>query len=145
MSRRTAREKLVQLIYERAVTGETNPFTYEELTRGEDEAQQSYLSGGYQCVDENYDFLISVIDRYTEDFSIERVYKVDLALMLVSAAEFLFLDIPVAASVNEAVELCKLYSTEKSTSYINGVLASVARDKAVLLEEFEARKAAAQE
>ena len=44
-------------------------------------------------------------------------------------AELYYLDdIPVSVSINEAVELAKKYSTEKSSGFINGVLGSAAQE-----------------
>ena len=57
---------------------------------------------------------------------------------MVAAYEILYLDdIPVKVSVNEALEFVKAYSTDKSFSFVNGVLASVVKEKEVLLSERE--------
>ena len=55
---------------------------------------------------------------------------------MLAAYEILYIDdIPVAASVNEALELAKKYSTDKSVSFLNGVLASIAANKEQLSKE----------
>lgn len=60
------------------------------------------------------------------DFS--RLAYMDVVIMQIAIAEMLnFPNIPVSVTINEYVELAKLYSTPKSGSYINGMLDSIAR------------------
>mgnify|MGYP002516849677 CR=1 FL=1 len=61
-----------------------------------------------------------------KNWTIERIFKIDLAILSRAIYEILFIDnIPVKVSANEAVELAKKYSTEKSYSFVNGVLATI--------------------
>ena len=61
-------------------------------------------------------------------WKISRISKVSLALMRLAVYEMLYRDeVPVSVSINEAVELSKKYTTEEDTSFINGVLGSVAK------------------
>lgn len=56
-----------------------------------------------------------------------RVARIDDCILRLGACELIaFLDIPTAVSINEAIELAKKYSTEKSGSFVNGVLDAVA-------------------
>ncbi len=69
------------------------------------------------------------IDRHIEDnlvkWSFDRIAAMDLAILRLALAEILYLDdIPYKSSVNEAVELAKQYGDEKSSSFINGLLAN---------------------
>ena len=58
------------------------------------------------------------------------MYKVDLAILVVAVYEIKNeKEIPVAVSINEALNLAKKYSTEKSAGFINGVLANFAKNK----------------
>ena len=60
------------------------------------------------------------------DFS--RLAYMDVVIMQIAIAEMLnFPNIPVSVTINEYVDLAKLYSTPKSGSYINGMLDSIAR------------------
>jgi N utilization substance protein B len=52
----------------------------------------------------------------------------DVVIMQIAIAEMLtFPGIPVSVTINEYVELAKLYSTPKSAGYINGMLDAIAR------------------
>lgn len=141
MSRHSAREIAFKLIYERAVVGEANSLTYNVLISEEDDAQKDYLQTIYNGVLEKYDFLKSVISSYSKDFNVERIFKVDLSIILLSIYEILFMeDIPDNVSINEALELSKIYSTDKSTKFINGILAPVIKNKEALILKSKDKK-----
>ena len=53
--------------------------------------------------------------------------RVDLAILRVAVFEILAGQVPEPVVVNEAVELSKQYSTERSPAFINGVLGSIRR------------------
>ena len=136
MSRKTARENAFRLVYEFLQTGERNEFTKELLCADADAADVSFTGALYDAVTENYEFLKTVIARYAKDFAFERIYKTDLAAMMIATCEILLdMDVPEKVAVNEALELCRTYSTEKSTSFVNGILASVIVHKDELREE----------
>ena len=55
--------------------------------------------------------------------------RTDLAIMREAATELLYIDdVPSAVTINEAVELAKIYGTEKSTKFINAVLGKIAEE-----------------
>ncbi len=65
------------------------------------------------------------IDIYSENWRISRIDKVDLAILRLAIYEILYDDIPQKVVINEAIELAKEYSSEKSYRFINAVLAKV--------------------
>lgn len=132
--RRTARENAFKLIFESLINEEEPSLSYEELTSeltGDDREFFDALTGGVKA---ERSFLTDVINRFSDGFAADRVYKIDLALLLMASYEILFMpDVPDKVSVNEAVELAKEYSTDNSPAFINGVLASVIRNKEEIL------------
>ncbi len=69
-----------------------------------------------------------ISENLKSGWKIIRISKVSLALMRLAIYEMLFCDdIPVSVSINEAVELSKKYTVKDDTSFINGVLGSVAK------------------
>ncbi len=136
MSRSETRENLFKLTYERNINGEKNALTFSVIENGTPNDQRDYLVTAYNGIDDKYDVLKDFVSRYSDGFSVERIYKVDLAILLLATYEILYMDdIPDAAAINEAVELSKKYSTEKSSAYINGILAGIKKDKEKLLDE----------
>lgn len=72
--------------------------------------------------------LDETIASYATDWSINRMDTVDLCLLRIASYEIFFCDdIPVGASINDCVELAKRYGGEKSYSFVNGILGSIAR------------------
>ncbi|MEG2189609.1 MAG: transcription antitermination factor NusB, partial [Christensenella sp.] len=64
----------------------------------------------------------------SKSWRIERIAKVDLAILRLAIYELLFIDdIPAKVTVNEAVELAKKYSDEKSYQFVNGLLGGYLR------------------
>ena len=130
MSRKSARETLFKLTYEFCIKGARNEYSLSVLTDGADKEDFSYINECYDGIITNYDFLIDKIGNFSQDFAFDRIYKVDLALLLVAAYEIHFRgDIPASVSANEATELSKIYSTDKSYSFVNGILASIIKEK----------------
>jgi len=69
-----------------------------------------------------------IISRYASGWALERMANVDRNLLRLALYELLFLeDIPTSVSINEAVDLAKLYSTAESGRFINGILGNFVR------------------
>lgn len=74
---------------------------------------------------ENYQGYMSVTSR---NWDYSRLAYMDVVIMQIAIAEMLnFPNIPISVTINEYVNLAKLYSTPKSGSYINGMLDAIAR------------------
>ncbi|PIE86323.1 MAG: transcription termination factor [Bacteroidia bacterium] len=71
----------------------------------------------------NYETYKDLIEKYTKHWDIERIAFVDILLMILAITEFIeFSTIPVKVTLNEYIEICKFYSTNKSSPFINGIL-----------------------
>ena len=128
MSRRDAREVALKLIFEYVFTGEEKRDLVDEYTMSFDADDTSYVNVVYFGVVGHYDDLMEKVSSVIEKFSLERLYKMDLALILLGLYEILYMEsIPYKVSVDEALNLAQKYSTEKSVKYINGVLSKFAR------------------
>ena len=134
--RKTARENAFKLIFEKLINEDSDELGYAALTEGLDENDKNFLDTLLFGVETEKEFLKSVVSRFLRGFNLDRIYKIDLAILYVSCYEILFLtDVPDKVSVNEAVELAKTYSTDKSPAFVNGVLAGVIADKEEILNE----------
>lgn len=134
--RKTARENAFKLIFEKLINEDSDELGYAALTEGFDENDKNFLDTLLCGVETEKEFLKSVVSRFLRGFNLDRIYKIDLAILYVSCYEILFLtDVPDKVSVNEAVELAKTYSTDKSPAFVNGVLAGVIADKEEILNE----------
>lgn len=69
------------------------------------------------------------IERHALNWEFERIAHLDRQIMRLAIAEMIsFPDIPIKVSINEALELAKRYSTDKSNIFINGILDATAHD-----------------
>lgn len=76
---------------------------------------------------ENTEEIDTIIEENLVKWSASRISKVSKAVLRLATAELKYTDVPVGVAVNEAVEICKKYSTSDDASYINGVLSAIAK------------------
>ena len=71
-----------------------------------------------------------IILSVAENWHISRMAALDRNVLRLGAAEILYVDeVPEKVAINEAIEIAKTYSTEKSGGFVNGILDKVARMK----------------
>lgn len=84
---------------------------------------------------ENCEEVDSFIKKFAHGWDIDRLVKIDKDILRISITELLFIaETPIKVVIDEALELAKKYSTDDSSSFINGILGKVvderkARDK----------------
>lgn len=82
-------------------------------------------------VEEHIPELDRQIDAVSTNWDIDRMPKVDKCIMRIALYEMQYVDeIPVNVAISEAVEIAKLYGTDESSKFINGLLGNIARNKA---------------
>ncbi|MDD7246437.1 MAG: transcription antitermination factor NusB [Eubacteriales bacterium] len=128
MSRHVAREHLFQLTFEFIFSNEKNEQTLNAYLMDATlcDEDKRYMVKAYDGITAHFDELKSIVAQFADGYNADRIYKPDLAAMILCAYELKYEDdIPAAVSINEAVDLVKKFSTEKSKTFVNGVLASV--------------------
>lgn len=75
------------------------------------------------------DLLDEKIKGSAPAWPIEKLNKIDLAILRLATFEILFTDTPPKVSIDEAVELAKEFGSENSPSFINGVLGNILKEK----------------
>jgi len=71
----------------------------------------------------------SIIENYTKNWDVDRVAIMDVLIMQLALTELMeFPSIPVKVTLNEYIELAKYYSTNRSSTFINGVLDRITKD-----------------
>ena len=93
------------------------------LPEFKDEEDQEFARRLFRRAILNCDYYRHLISENTRNWDLDRVAFMDVIIMQCALAEILsFPNIPVSVSLNEYVEIAKLYSTAKSGSFINGTL-----------------------
>ncbi len=123
MSRTISRENAFRTIYSKLFNAE-----FDGLEASDDINQKCNIEH-YNLICDGFSShqteLEEIIKKNLKGISIDRVYKIDLALLYLALTEIKFLNTPYKVVINETVELAKKYSTDKSAKFINGFLASV--------------------
>ncbi len=75
---------------------------------------------------EDNDILDDLIKRHTQNWELNRIANIDKIAIKIAIQEMrYFPDIPIKVSINEAIELTKKYSTNKSGTFVNGVIENI--------------------
>ena len=143
MARTTARAAVMQMIFENLAGGEggeeTLAMVYEALRHegipgveiAENEPNKSdkaYIARVLDGVLNNLDELDAAIQEASPRWNVNRMPKVDLTILRMAVYELKYMpEVPVGATINEAVDLSKQFCEDKSSGFINGILGSVAR------------------
>ena len=143
MTRRTAREIAMHLIYEMdfhpdgaeeilAVAQEHAPRFSGESTlydQEPDSVQKEYIARCVRGFSEKQDEIDGIISKYAVGWKLTRISRVTLAILRLSVYEILYVeDAPAGSVINEAVEIARGYEEEDKVSFINGILGAFVRD-----------------
>jgi len=126
--RRRAREFVVQVTYAHEIVKDNIDETFDRLAETSDLTPE--LLGFARR-------LTSTIIAHTQEFDdriagksrnwdLKRIALLDRLILRMALAEFFFFeDIPPKVSISEAIEIAKIYSTDESSSFVNGILDAI--------------------
>ena len=123
---------------------ESNQASQELLPEYDSEEDKDYARKLFRATIINADVYQRYMSDASRNWDFSRLAYMDIVIMQIAIAEMLtFPSIPVNVTINEYVELAKLYSTPRSAAYINGMLDAIARhlvQTGKLLKHMEERK-----
>lgn len=139
MSRKKAREAAIMLLYHWDMMnydsenidntlGETikSEETDDSLKMTLNDDDSNYISSILVTIKDNLEKIDAAIETEAVGWKINRLPKVDLAILRLGVCELYYReDIPAAVTINECVDMAKHYSTENSGTFINGVLSTI--------------------
>jgi N utilization substance protein B len=151
MNRRKSRELAMKLLFQMTINKEeltdviSNLKENIEIEKKEDEitglpvvedfdpenlnlndVDMEYVTRVLKGIQDNREIIDKEIENNLRNWKFNRVSKIDITILRICTYEFVYEnDIPNNVSVNEAIELAKKYSADKSSSFINGVLGSM--------------------
>lgn len=101
---------------------------YIENSEIKDEETITYIKEVTNGIKQNNEEILNLIsNNLKQDWKLERISKIDLAILKLSIYEIKYTDIPYKVAINEAVELAKKYGEDTSSNFINGVLANIVK------------------
>ncbi|MDO4745034.1 MAG: transcription antitermination factor NusB [Bacillota bacterium] len=129
MTRNEARELLMQIMYELDTAKNMNNETAVQLI--EERLAGNHITRGKDLVAkiiENIEDVDAVINEHSKSWKTNRMPKVDLAIIRLAVGEMKYADdVPTAVAINEAIDLAKRYSTDRSSKFVHGVLGAIAK------------------
>lgn len=131
MKRSAIRELTFKLLYSMEIQQQDiseQVDLYIENSEIKDEETTSYIKEVTNGINENNVQILDLIsNNLKEDWKVERISKIDLAILKLAIYEIKYTDIPYKVAINEAVELAKKYGEDMSSNFINGVLANIVK------------------
>lgn len=126
MNRSKLREIIIKILYETYIY-ETKDLNYnlDDLIKEQLETQNEFVTKTIFDIKNQQEKLNNIANKYMKNWNIERLSKVDKAIISLGIYELLFTDTPNIVAINEAVELAKIYSDDKVVKMINGILDNV--------------------
>jgi len=125
-NRSELREVIVKVIYQTIILEEAKlEYDVNDLIKEQLEVQNEFVDSCVNGILENKNTLIKLANKYLTSWTIDRLNKVDQAILLLGIYELKYTETPSVVAINEAIELSKKYSDEAVTKMINGVLDKV--------------------
>lgn len=129
MTRRQEREQAFILIFENNFQDEPLPARIDAALLARDFEVSDFAERIASGVEENLSLIDQAIENHIIGWKKSRVSKVAISALRLAVFEMMFEnDIPASVSINEAVELCKKFASEEDSSFVNGILGSIARE-----------------
>ncbi len=138
MARKDAREVAMKLLYQKELSGEADldSLLTMESRYSIHEKDREYILDLLALFESHAQEIDDHIKAFSKGWEFNRIAKVDLALLRLALCEILYRnDIPVSVSINEAVELAKKFSSEKSARFVNGVLGGFIRSRQIVSDQ----------
>lgn len=130
MNRTAIREQAFKLIYSLEIQKQNNLQEaidlFLESNEIEDKSAKEYINDAILGIERNKEKIVEQIEKnLKKDWKIDRISKIDLAILKLAIYEIQYKELPFKVVINEAVELAKKYGEDSSKNFINGILASI--------------------
>lgn len=122
-NRSKLREIIMKVIYQVKILEETNlEYKIDDLIKEQLEVENEFVNTSVKGIIAHQKEIETLANKYLKDWKLDRLNKVDQAILSLGIYELQYTDTPSIVAINEAIELSKTYSDEAVTKMINGVL-----------------------
>jgi len=122
-NRSELREVIMKVIYQVNLLEEAKlEYDLGELIKEQNEVQNDFVNTSVDGIIEHKKEIYELANKYLNKWTMDRLNKVDQAILSLGIYELLYTETPSVVAINEAIELSKVYSDEAVTKMINGVL-----------------------
>ena len=117
------REIIMKVIYQTYILENTkNEYDVNSLIKEQIEVENDFINNCVEGIIKNQKEINKLANKYMNNWTIDRLNKVDKAILSLAIYELMYTDTPSVVAINEAIELSKKYSEEAVTKMINGIL-----------------------
>jgi N utilization substance protein B len=129
MTRREAREQIMKMLYEASFQPDKDQaIILQENIANVKGKVKDFIQDEFLGVLKHQQEIQGMIEESAKNWSISRIARIDYVLLQLAIYELKFgEEIPPRVVINEAIEIAKIYSTEKSPKFIHGVLANAVK------------------
>ena len=130
-ARRMAREGVLEALFSHQFSDVERKITINRVLNNVPERKENlgFITTLFNNVLDNSKWADKIIEEHLQNWEFDRVAKVDKVLLKMGICEIYFLeDIPPKVTISEMVEISKVYSTDESPNFINGILDAVYKD-----------------
>ena len=133
MSRKKSREKAMEILFGMTLSKDAPAEAIDIFKENNEDIIKdldlSYINDVVFGVHNNLNDIDKAIKAALDKWKIDRISKVNLTILRLAVYEMKYVDdVPAKVAINEAIEIAKVYSDEKSVSFINGVLDKVLKN-----------------
>ena len=122
-NRSELREIIMKVIYQTYILENTkNEYDINSLIKEQIEVENDFINNCVEGIIKNQKEINKLANKYMNNWTIDRLNKVDKAILSLAIYELMYTDTPSVVAINEAIELSKKYSEEAVTKMINGIL-----------------------
>ena len=123
LNRSMLREIIMKVLYQVFILEESNlEFDINSLIKEQLEVENDFVTESINGILANRKVIFDLANKYLKSWPMDRLNKVDQAIICLGIYELMYTDTPSVVCINEAIELSKKYSDEAITKMINGVL-----------------------
>ena len=125
-SRSELRDVIIKVIYQANLFDEAKvDYNVDDLIKEQFDVQNEFVDTCVKGILKNKKEIYKLADSKLNKWTMDRLNKVDQAILLLGIYELKYTETPSVVAINEAIELSKKYSDEAVTKMINGVLDKV--------------------
>ena len=118
-NRSELREIIMKVIYQTYILEKTkNEYDINDLIKEQLEVENEYVNNTIAGIIKNQKEINELANKYMNNWTIDRLNKVDQAILSLGIYELMYTETPSVVAINEAIELSKKYSEEKVTKML---------------------------
>ncbi len=122
-NRSELREISMKVLYQKYILENTSAgYDIKSLIKEQLEVENSFVNELVEGVIAHQDEISNLANKYLVDWNIDRLSKVDKAILSIAIFELMYTETPSVVAINEAIELSKKYSDEKVVKMLNATL-----------------------